>query len=113
MQEIPLSPIPSQTLQIVLAGQNVQISVNSKNGYDFTDDTLSTQLQVIFFDLTVNGVSITVGQNCLNLKRLLLNRQYLGVIGDFMFVDTQGVSDPEYAGLGSRWLLLYLEATDL
>jgi len=50
----------------------------------------------------------------------LLDRTYLGVVGDFMFLDTQGSgpptfngSPPYYTGLGTQFLLLYLEASDL
>ena len=78
-----------------------------------TDATLSTPSKVLLFDLTVNGVVITTAALCLNLKRLLINRQYMGIIGDFMFVDTQGENDPQYSGLGSRYQLLYLEQSDL
>jgi hypothetical protein len=113
LKTVPLNPLPSQTLQAILGGQNCAISVYTKNGYDFSDATLQTTADFICFDLTVNGVDITSTQNCLNKTRLLLNRQYLGVVGDFMFVDTQGNDDPQFAGLGSRWLLLYLEASDL
>lgn len=113
MMNVPLSAVPSQTLQIVLDGQNCQISVYTKNGYDFSDPTLSTAAPYICFDLTANGETITTTQNCLDGARLLLNRQYFGFVGDFVFIDTQGDEDPQYAGLGTRWLLLYLEAADL
>jgi hypothetical protein len=113
MMNVPLSGVPSQTLQIVLDGQNCQISVYTKNGYDYSDPTFQTTASYICFDLTVNGVVITTTQNCLDGARLLLNRQYFGFVGDFMFIDTQGDEDPQYVGLGSRWLLLYLEADDL
>ena len=93
-QIVPLAPVPSQTLAIVLAGQNCLIGVR----------TLGAGL---YFDLTADGVVITRTTVCRNLARLLLDRGYLGFVGDFVFVDTQGAADPEYAGLGSRWLLKY------
>jgi hypothetical protein len=37
----------------------------------------------------------------------------VGFIGDLIFIDTQGTSDPNYTGLGSRFLLAYLSPTDL
>jgi len=113
MQAIPLSPIPSQTLQAVLGGQNCQISVYTRDGYSMQDATLSTPVKVLLFDLIVNGVTITTAALCLNLQRLLINRQYLGVAGDFMFVDTQGSNDPQYGGLGSRYQFMYLQQSDL
>lgn len=114
MQEIPLNPSESQTAQIVLGGQQCAISVYTKTGYELTDAVeLETVIQIIYFDLTVNGVDITNTQNCVNLARLLLNRQYLGVVGDFVFIDTQGNEDPQWEGLGTRWVLVYLDADDI
>jgi hypothetical protein len=43
----------------------------------------------------------------------MVRETYLGFIGDLSFTDTQGTSDPVYTGLGSRFVLLYLEASDL
>jgi hypothetical protein len=118
MQAIPLQAVPSQTLQFVVAGQNCQMSVYSLDGYDYTDPTLQTPLRWIAMDFAYNGIQVTNTQNCLNYARILRNRQYLGFVGDFMFVDTQapqGTSgvDPKWEGLNTRWVLLYLEATDL
>lgn len=113
MLVVPLSEVPSQTLQIVLGGQNVQAAIYTKDGYDFTDPTLETPNTNIYVDLAYNGIVLTTTQISLDQKRLLLNRQYLGFVGDFIFIDTQGFDDPQWTGLGSRWLLLYLEATDL
>jgi hypothetical protein len=113
MQLIPLSAVPSQNFQIVLANQNCAISIYQEDGYDYTDLTLSTFAVKLYFDLAYNGIDVTNGAICLNQKRLLINRQYLGFVGDFMFVDTQGTNDPAFAGLGTRYVLLYLEASDL
>lgn len=100
MQTVPLSGVPSQTLQIVLAQQNCQIAVYQKGAH-------------IYLDLSVDGTPILNCRQCVDQGRLLLGRQYLGFVGDLMFDDTQGSDDPEYTGLGSRWILVYLEATDL
>lgn len=113
MQIVPITDEPNQTQQIVLGGQNCAIELNSLNGSDPTDPLLSTEYTWLAFTLVSNGIPITTAASCLNLKRLLINRQYLGFVGDFMFVDTQGVLDPEWEGLGTRWVLLYLEASDL
>lgn len=113
MLTIPLAAVASQTLQFVAAGQNCQMSVYTNDGYDYSDLTLSTPQAYIAIDFAYNGIQVTSTQNCLNLARLLKNRQYLGFVGDFMFVDTQGSDDPQFAGLGLRWVLLYLEASDL
>lgn len=114
MQAIPgIGAVPAQTFQTVLSGQNCSFSLYTRTGYDFNDLTLNTVNTNLYMDLTVNGVSITTGAICLNEKRLLINRQYFGFIGDLMFVDTQGTEDPQYAGLGTRWQLVYVEAADL
>jgi hypothetical protein len=36
----------------------------------------------------------------------------MGFIGNLLFVDTQGSSDPTYDGLGSRFSLVYLTAEE-
>ena len=115
---LPLNPQPAQSLQAVLGpnSQQCQISVYTKTGYVYTDDpvqSLTTPGTNLYFDLTVNGTVITTCAICLNRNRLLINRQYFGVVGDFVFVDTQGDSAPQYQGLGSRFLLVYLDADDL
>lgn len=93
-QVVPLAPVPSQTLSLVLAGQNCAIQVT----------TLSTGL---YFSLSLDGVPVCVNTVCRNLARLLLNRGYTGFVGDLVFVDSQGEDDPVYTGLGSRFLLIY------
>lgn len=114
MQIVPLSPSPNSTQQIVLGGQNCSIELRTLDGYGNSDTVgFEETVRYLAFTLDVSGVSITRSQNCLDRKRLLLNRQYLGFVGDFMFIDTQGTDDPQYLGLGTRWLLIYLEATDV
>lgn len=119
MQIVPIADNPNETFQIVLAGQNCAISLDTLDGYAITDEvSFDGAKPYVAFTLDVSGVSITRTQNCLNLKRLLLNRQYLGFVGDFMFVDTQpppGTSgdDPQWEGLGTRWQLIYVEAADI
>lgn len=114
MQYVPLAAVEAQTIQIVLDGQQCAIAVYTKIGYELTDAVeLENVIQIIYFDLQVNGVNITNTQNCLNLARLLLNRQYLDFSGDFVFIDTQGTENPQWEGLGTRWVLVYLEAADV
>lgn len=114
MQYVNLAPNPNQTVQIVLAGQNCAIELRTLDGYDFTVDTLlDTPQPYLAFSLDVSGVSVTANALCLNEKRILINRQYLGFVGDFMFIDTQRSDDPQYTGLGTRWVLVYIEDSDL
>ncbi len=93
-QVVPLAAVPSQTLAIVLAGQNCEITLT----------TLSTGL---YFSLTADSVVICRFMIVRNLARLLLDRAYKGFVGDFVMVDSHGVDDPDYTGLGVRWLLIY------
>jgi len=117
MIQIPLEAVASQTLQTVVGGQSVSLAIYTKVGYDYTDPTLQTPNTNLYMDVSYNGITLTTAQICLNKKRILINRQYLGFVGDFMFIDSQGSLDPAYTGLagtdGGRFWLLYLEAADL
>ena len=99
MQTIPLQASPNQTLDVALASQPCQL--------DVSQTTLG-----LFIDVYVSNVLIIGGVLCENLNRIVRDL-YLGFVGDLVFYDTQGSSDPNYAGLGSRFQLVYLETTDL
>ena len=99
MQIIPLTAIASQTLTIVLNNQICQINVYQKGA-------------AVYVDLYVNNVLIIGGVIGENLNRIVRSA-YLGFIGDLTFYDTQGNLDPVYTGLGSRWILFYLDVADL
>lgn len=99
MTIIPLQAVPSQSMSVVLAGQNCQINVYQK----------STGL---FLDLYVNNEPIITAALCLDRVRLV-RTTYQGFAGDLAFADTLGAVDPTYDGLGARFQLLYLESTDL
>jgi hypothetical protein len=96
---VPVQPVPNQTLSILLANQLCQI-------------TLKTRWFGLFVDVSVNDAPIVQGVICQNWNRIVRSA-YLGFVGDFAFWDTQGKSDPSYSGLGSRYLLYYLEKSDL
>jgi hypothetical protein len=97
--EIPVQPVPNQTLQAQLGGQNCRINIAQKNTGLYVD---------LYVDesLVIGGV---IGQN----ENRIVRSEYLGFIGDLAFVDTRGTTDPVYTGLGSRFKLIYLEETDL
>ncbi|MBU9656059.1 phage baseplate plug family protein [Burkholderia cenocepacia] len=99
MLNVPLMANPSQKLSVLLAGQNCQISVYQKT-------------TGLYLDLSVNNAPIKSGIICRDRVRLI-RYAYLGFIGDLTFFDTQGVDDPQYSGLGTRWQLVYLESGDL
>jgi hypothetical protein len=98
MQQIPLQAVPSQTRKVVLDGQNFQILIYTK--------TVITEDQ-IFVDVNVDDVEINSGRIALNLVPLI-SRTYMGARGNLYFIDTQGLSDPIYTGLGTRYQLIYL-----
>lgn len=98
MQQIALQPVPSQQLQIVLAGQNCQIAVYQKN-------------RGIFVDVNVNGADISTGIIARDAVPLVPTT-YLGFVGNLLFTDTQGTDDPSYEGLGSRFQLIYITAAE-
>lgn len=66
----------------------------------------------LFMDVSVNNSAICTAIPCYNLNKIV-RYAYEGFIGDFVFNDTQGTSDPTYDGLAGRYELIYLEASDL
>jgi hypothetical protein len=120
MLQIPLGTVPQQTLNTVLDGQNVSLSLYtlpvSAQWYSLGQPNLynvAAQFNYLFLDVLLAGAVIKTCIQCLNLQRLLADCQYTQFIGDFVFVDTQGNTNPIYTGLGSRYQLIYLEAADL
>jgi len=98
-QVIPLSAVPNQTITALLGNQNCRINVQQK-------------FFGLYLDLAVGNTTIVLGVICQN-DNLLVRYQYLGFVGDLLFIDTQGTNDPTFDGLGSRYQLVYLEAADL
>jgi hypothetical protein len=92
-QIVPVQAVPNQTLNVTLDGQQAQIGLR----------TLGANLY-----FTLNGVVAT--RVCRDRQRLLLDAKYRGFRGDFIFLDTQGLNDPKWPGLGDRYRLVYLNA---
>jgi hypothetical protein len=99
MQIIPLQAVPSQAVSVTLAGQNCQINLYAK-------------LYGMFADLYVSNALVVGGILVLDRNRMVRST-YLGFVGDLIVYDTQGANDPAFDGLGSRYLLAYLEADEL
>lgn len=99
MNVVPLQSLPSQTLNVSLAGQACTIAIYQKT-------------TGVFLDLTVAGAPCVFGVLCHDRVRLV-RQAYLGFIGDLSFIDTQGRDDPQYTGMGSRWVLAYLTPDDI
>lgn len=98
MRIIPVQSVASQDLTVQLADQVCQITIRQK-------------ALGLFLDLAVNNASIVAGVFCQNLNKIVRST-YLGFTGDLCFIDTQGTDDPIYTGLGSRFVLAYIETSD-
>lgn len=99
MQVIPVQSVAAQAFSVLLADQNCQIDIAQK----------STGM---FISLYVDGSLVIGSVVCENLNRIVRSL-YLGFVGDLMFDDLQGSSDPNYLELGSRFILLYIPADEL
>lgn len=91
---VPLQPLPNQTLQVQLNNQPCTIEV-VQFAYG------------LFMTVYVGSTLIIATVLCENFNRIVRS-SYLGLVGDFVFLDMQGSDDPIYTGLGSRFQLLYL-----
>ncbi len=99
MQTIPIADVPAQILSVSLGGQSCRLRI-------------VTRRESMFLDLYIDDVLIVAGSICLNLVPIVRSA-YLGFVGDLLFQDLQGTSDPLSPGLGSRFQLVYVEAADL
>ncbi|MBF0858159.1 hypothetical protein HKD24_02895 [Gluconobacter sp. LMG 31484] len=93
--QIPLAATASQTLNVILNQQLVRLDVYQR----------STGL---YMNVWINDAQVVAGAICQNLNPVV-HADYLGLGGDFMFVDTQGSDDPAYDGLGARYVLTFVE----
>jgi hypothetical protein len=93
---IPLKPVANQTTTTILGGQVVRIAVRQ----------MTTG---VYLTAWKDNEVIQSGILCVDRVRML-DSNYDGFIGGFMFIDSQGLENPDYTGIGSRWNLFYLEA---
>ena len=98
-QTVPLQPLANQTLQAQLANQAVTLNVYQQAFGLYMDVMIGTQA-------IVQGI---IARN----STLIIRNTYFGFSGDFIFLDTQGNSDPIFTGLGSRFVLIYLTAAEI
>jgi hypothetical protein len=100
---IDAAPVPNQILSTTLGGQNCQIKIYYKSTGN------------LFIDLYVNNALVIGGVVALNAT-LIVRDEYLGFIGDLCFFDMQSAGipqDPVYTEIGTRFLLAYIEASEL
>lgn len=124
---VPLVGTASQTLTIALGSQPCSIDVFTKHiqvpiipGHGVSDPpqpggTIVTvppvyaEIDPIFLNLRVNDALVVAGALARNNVQLI--RGYCATnprfSGDLSFHDTEGSEDPRWAGLGTRWVLLY------
>lgn len=100
MKRVPLQAVASQTLAVTLAGQACEIALRTNGGN-------------MYFDLTAGGVSIVRSRIVRNKQLLLLDARYQPFLGDFLFNDTQGDTQPNFAGLDTRYVLYYVGVAEL
>ena len=93
-QVLPVQALPSQTFQVQLGTQSCEIALQQ----------MATGL---FISLSIAGTPVISGKYC-NDRVSLIRQRYLGFAGWLYFVDISGQgADPDYTGLGSRFLLVY------
>lgn len=93
--------LPNQTMQAALGGQAVTLNIYQTQ-YELAMDVLAPGM--------LNGGLF--GVICQNLNRIVRDA-YLGFVGDLVWLDTQGATDPIYTGIGGRYQLIYLTQSDL
>ena len=94
---IPLSQIPNQVVSVVVNDQAFQIEIRQLGGSVYTTTTVDGELIASSVRAVANG-SITPWPSS------SVNTQVI-------WVDMQGDDDPQYQGLGGRWVLAF-EATE-
>lgn len=104
---IPLQATPAQIVSIQLNGQSATFNVYQKNPAILTD------CGSLYIDVSVGQRLIIAGVVCQNANRIVRDT-YLGFVGDVAFIDTlEEGADPNYTGLGSRYILVYLTPAEL
>ncbi|EPF2606912.1 phage baseplate plug family protein [Yersinia enterocolitica] len=99
MRTVSIEPLKSQSISVSLGGQQCEIRLIQRESF-------------MYMDLTSNSIPLIQGVPCLYGNKMV-GYKYLGFIGDFVFIDNAGRSDPEWSGIGSRFYLYYIEESDL
>ena len=99
MMIVPVAALPSQTLNVTLGGQRCTLNLYQKG-------------PSLYLDLYIAGRPLATTVLCRDRVRLV-RYAYLGFVGELVFIDAQGQSDPTYAQLGSRFMLVYYAGDEL
>lgn len=103
MLEIPLIATPAQQINTVLNNQDMTIAV-----YEKTDPLYGTNM---YIDVAKDGVALITGQIVvINTPLVPANS---GLAGNIYAIDLDGQDEPQTSGLGTRWLLIYAEDSEL
>lgn len=90
---IALTPLPSQIVTVQLENTAVRLQIYQKR-------------TGMFMDIFMNDRVVLSGVICRD-RVWLVRDAYRGFPGDLSFIDTQGASDPDYTGLGTRFILVW------
>lgn len=99
MRIVPLQPLPAQVVYTMLNDQLTRLRVYQKP-------------TGIYIDVSLNDALVIGGVICQNKNRIIRSK-YLGYIGDLAFFDTQGDTDPEFSGIGTRYFLGYFDEGEI
>lgn len=90
---IPLQPVPSQSVAVLLEGQPFILHIRQIGGRQYFSASISGEV------ICLNVLMVT--------RSLIMQASYKNVVGDFFVIDNQGDEAPEYTGWGNRWLLAF------
>jgi hypothetical protein len=91
--QIPVEPVASQSVAIVLNNQKCIISLKEMTGRQYL--SLSSNGKIICQNVLLQNNSVAIGA------------AYTGFVGEIVAEDLQGNDAPIYTGWGDRWVLLY------
>jgi hypothetical protein len=95
---INLSPIPSQSFKVVLSGQDCEVSLYLRGEH-------------FFLDLVVDGQTVQTGA-IVNEGASIISAPNAIFSGSLAIVDMLGDEEPQYAELGTRWVMAYYPANE-
>ncbi len=93
MYQIPLKPVPVQKVSTVMDDREITVALRPRLGRLYATVTVD-------HDILVDNRICRQGEP-------LVREAYRGLPGDLYFIDTQGSQDPEWMGLGGRFVLVY------
>ena len=99
IERIPLQNIPNQELSIILNNQECNIRLIQRN-------------KKMYLSLWIGDDEVWSGLICHDRLPMAQSRTY-SLIGNLVFVDTEGAEDPQYNRLGERWRLLYFTSDEI